>query len=97
MKRYFRKSAFFLRCALRAGPMSFFSVASHPRVPKVNVFLSTKDDIHFNLATEEFLFDHLKPDAPTLFLWRNDKTIVIGKTLLTLYPSGKHQNPWKEC
>lgn len=25
--------------------------------------------------------------CPTLFLWRNERTIVIGK----------HQNPWKEC
>ena len=45
-----------------------------------------KDDIHFNLATEEYLFEHKNLKDPTLFLWRNDKNIVIGKDLqLKLY------------
>lgn len=40
-----------------------------------------------NLATEEYIFDHCNVVNPTLFLWRNKPTIIIGK----------HQNPWKEC
>lgn len=40
-----------------------------------------------NLATEEYIFEHLNVVNPCLFLWRNTKTIIIGK----------HQNPWKEC
>ena len=35
---------------------------------KVNIYISTKNDIHFNLATEEYLFEHLKISKPTLFL-----------------------------
>lgn len=53
----------------------------------VKVITSTSNDIIFNLATEEYLFEKSKVLHPILFLWRNDKTIVIGK----------HQNPWKEC
>jgi len=41
----------------------------------------------FNLAIEEYIFDHVEIQNPILFLWRNTKTIIIGK----------HQNPWKEC
>lgn len=41
----------------------------------------------FNLATEEFIFEHVELVNPILFLYRNSKTIIIGK----------HQNPWKEC
>ncbi|MCA0422272.1 MAG: lipoate--protein ligase LplA, partial [Proteobacteria bacterium] len=40
-----------------------------------------------NLATEEYIFNHLDAARPILFLWRNGPTVVIGK----------HQNPWKEC
>jgi lipoate-protein ligase A len=40
-----------------------------------------------NLATEEYIFNHLDPLRPTMFLWRNGPTVVIGR----------HQNPWKEC
>ncbi|EGR34691.1 lipoate-protein ligase a, putative, partial [Ichthyophthirius multifiliis] len=54
---------------------------------KICVIHSQVNDIHFNLATEEYLYEHHNLKYPTLFLWRNDKTIVIGR----------HQNPWKEC
>jgi len=53
----------------------------------VKVVTSTSNNIILNLATEEYLFEKSKVLHPMLFLWRNDKTIVIGK----------HQNPWKEC
>jgi len=53
----------------------------------VKILTSTSNNIIFNLATEEYLFEKSKVLHPVLFLYRNDKTIVIGK----------HQNPWKEC
>lgn len=45
------------------------------------------NDILFNLATEEYIFEHVEIANPLLYLWRNSPTIIIGK----------HQNPWKEC
>uniref|UniRef100_A0A0G4HAG3 lipoate--protein ligase n=1 Tax=Chromera velia CCMP2878 TaxID=1169474 RepID=A0A0G4HAG3_9ALVE len=52
-----------------------------------SVLQARSTDIHFNLATESFFIEALKRQTPTLFLWRNAKTIVIGR----------HQNAWKEC
>jgi lipoate-protein ligase A len=53
----------------------------------VDVLISESNDIVFNLATEEYIFEHLDIKNPLLFLYRNKPTIIIGK----------HQNPWKEC
>ncbi len=53
----------------------------------INIYISNTNDIHFNLATEEYLFEHSNIKSPTLFLWRNTNCIVMGR----------HQNPWKEC
>ena len=53
----------------------------------VDVLYSTSNNILFNLATEEYIFEHCDVVNPVLFLWRNNPTIIIGK----------HQNPWKEC
>ena len=33
------------------------------------------------------MYEHLNLVNPVLFIYRNQKTIIIGK----------HQNPWKEC
>jgi lipoate-protein ligase A len=54
---------------------------------KADVIISESNDILFNLATEEYIFEHVEVQNPLLFLWRNKPTIIIGK----------HQNPWKEC
>ena len=70
-----------------AGASASKALFSKLNEPYVNIFISTKNDINFNLATEDLLFEHWKLTAPTLFLYRNDKAIIIGK----------HQNPWKEC
>jgi lipoate-protein ligase A len=48
----------------------------------VSIVTATSTNIIFNLATEEYLFEKSKVLNPILFLWRNDKTIVIGKLLL---------------
>jgi lipoate-protein ligase A len=54
---------------------------------KVRIIRSELTDIHFNLATEEYIYEKSKLEFPTLFLWRNDKSVIIGR----------HQNQWKEC
>lgn len=49
--------------------------------------ISETFDPWFNLATEDWIFRELDPETKVLFLWRNDKTVVIGR----------FQNPWTEC
>ncbi len=53
----------------------------------VRVLVSQSFDPWLNLATEEWIFRDMDPTVQTLFLWRNDHTVVIGRS----------QNPWAEC
>ena len=55
-------------------------------MPKVHVLRSNLNSIFANLAIEEALIAKASP-LPTLFMWRNEPTVTIGR----------HQNPWKEC
>ena len=48
---------------------------------KVRVIRSHSNSIYWNLATEEYLFENDQLDCPTLFLYREDKTIIIGKNI----------------
>lgn len=59
---------------------------------KLRVLISETFDPWFNIATEDWIFrDMLSDDelefTKILYLWRNDKTVVIGR----------FQNPWAEC
>jgi len=51
------------------------------------VYLLQSNNIYWNLATEEYLYENLDRQFPTLLMYKDDKSIVIGR----------HQNPWKEC
>jgi lipoate-protein ligase A len=55
--------------------------------PKLKVIISDSFNPHLNIATEEWIFNEMDPSAQTLFLWRNEPTVVIGRS----------QNPWSEC
>jgi lipoate-protein ligase A len=54
---------------------------------KLRILKSEVTNPWFNLATEDWIFQALDPDSHTLFLWRNNETVVVGRS----------QNPWVEC
>lgn len=49
--------------------------------------VSTTGNPYWNLAVENYLVDESAADQLTLYLWRNDRTVVVGR----------HQNPFTEC
>lgn len=55
--------------------------------PNLRILISSTHNPWLNLATEEWIFNSLDANTQTLFLWRNQDTVVIGR----------NQNPWSEC
>lgn len=76
-----------LRCFSSVASQHLPSFLSTTQGTHVDILHAESNDILFNLATEEYMYEHLPIVNPVLFVWRNTKTIIIGK----------HQNPWKEC
>lgn len=54
---------------------------------KLRVLISETFNPWFNIATEDWIFREFDPSFQTLYLWRNQETVVIGRS----------QNPWSEC
>ena len=52
---------------------------------KTAIYMTTSTDPWKNLGVEEYLLN--TQAVPTLYLWQNDRTVVIGR----------HQNAWAEC
>ncbi|EKX52523.1 hypothetical protein GUITHDRAFT_101692 [Guillardia theta CCMP2712] len=69
------------------GTMRGFGARRSLSSKKLRILISEDHDPFFNLATEEWLFRTGDVTCNTMFLWRNEPTIVIGRC----------QNPWKEC
>ena len=53
----------------------------------LQVIISNQYDPYLNLAVETYLTDHQAPGAVTMYLWKNQQTVVIGL----------NQNPFSEC
>lgn len=51
------------------------------------IFISEENDIFFNLAFENILINRYPEDEKILYLWQNDRSVIIGR----------YQNPWEEC
>lgn len=65
-----------------------FNSANHNiNFTKLKIITASSNNIALNLAYESLLIESNQIDYPILFLWQNNKNIVMGK----------YQNPWKEC
>ncbi len=57
----------------------------------LRIIVSSSNNPFYNLSFESFLLQSLERETGskqrTLFLWRNEPTVVIGR----------HQNPYSEC
>ncbi len=56
-------------------------------IDKIRFIISTNTNPYKNLALEEYLLKTVEDNECIMYLWQNEKTVVIGK----------NQNPWKEC
>ena len=56
-------------------------------MPKLQVIISTQYDPFLNRAVEAYLVDHQEENIVTMYLWKNQQTVVIGY----------NQNPYSEC
>jgi len=50
-------------------------------------YMSPEGDGWMNLAADEYFLDHLGPEDLLLYLYVNERAVIIGR----------NQNPWREC
>jgi lipoate-protein ligase A len=67
-----------LRC-FSTGTEQYPGFLSSIEGEQIDILHSESNDILFNLATEDYLYEHVSLRNPMLFLWRNHPTIIIGK------------------
>ena len=56
-------------------------------VQGLKLYISDSLDVYYNMAVEKYLTQNAATDECVLFLWRNERTVVIGR----------NQNCWAEC
>lgn len=54
---------------------------------KLKTIISNSFEPFLNLAVEDWLFQHCEVDSVICYLWRNERTVVVGQ----------NQNPFAEC
>lgn len=56
-------------------------------IHELKIIIGESTDPHYNLSLEEYLLQNIKKGECILYLWQNEKTVVIGR----------NQNALKEC
>lgn len=64
-----------------------FANSKQNQVKKLQVVISNQHNPYLNLAVETYLTDHQAEGMVTMYLWKNQQTVVIGL----------NQNPFSEC